>query len=241
MSTVPTIPHRKLSDSLYGTGLSVFIATSDYTGLSWSDSKPSEVRESMEMNSVLDARRVADLARGSRSLLNLSSALDKDLTKKTLIKRLTRFQSGHGPKLVYIGGHATLDGQDFTFLPVDCVNGTNNSSQGIKSNELGRLLVDLASPLPVNMTLITDFCYAFNFLFLPYTIRRNSDGNYFWDDSAEFSGRTWNPEHKIVHFTGGAKGASTTSFKSTGSLFTREFYNAGTGTDLSLSQRMDTI
>ncbi|KAG8773976.1 hypothetical protein FRC12_002203, partial [Ceratobasidium sp. 428] len=126
-------------------------------------------------------------------------------------------------------------------LPVDCVNGTNNSSQGIKSNELGRLLVDLASPLPVNMTLITDFCYAFNFLFLPYTIRRNSDGNYFWDDSAEFSGRTWNPEHKIVHFTGGAKGASTTSFKSTGSLFTREFYNAGTGTDLSLSQRMDTI
>ncbi|KAG8778386.1 hypothetical protein FRC12_024998, partial [Ceratobasidium sp. 428] len=126
-------------------------------------------------------------------------------------------------------------------LPVDCVNGADNSSQGIKSNDLSRLLVNLTSPLPVNLTLITDFCYAFNFLSLPYTLRRNSDGSYFWDDSAEYSGRAWNPEHKILHFTGGAKGAATTSFKSTGSLFTREFYNAGVGMDLPLSQRMDTI
>ncbi|KAG8723456.1 hypothetical protein FRC09_003262 [Ceratobasidium sp. 395] len=240
-SAIPTIPRRKLSDSLYEAGLSVFIAKSDYKGLSWGDNKPLEVRESMEMNSVLDARRIADLARGSCSRLNFHSALDGDLTKKTLTKRLTRFRSGHEPKFIYISGHATSDGQDFTFLPIDCVNDAGNSSQGIKSNELGRLLVDLASPLPVNMTLVTDFCYAFNFLSLPYVLRRNSDGSYFWDDSAEFSSHAWSPEHKILHFTSGATGASTTIFEGTGSLFTREFYNAGVDTDLSLSQRMDTI
>ncbi|KAG9124919.1 hypothetical protein FRC07_009730 [Ceratobasidium sp. 392] len=202
----------------------------------------------MLMDSKLDIRRMLDLARTKfhfTSDKNIIHVLNKHLTNKTLIKKLQALGSAPGSKFVYVGGHATWDGQEFTYLPVDYAKGGNSDDmtpQGITSKELGRLLADGSAPR-INMILVTDFCYAFNFLFLPYVLRK-SNGSYFWEESQEFVSCTRKPEHIILHFTGGDKGCTTNSFVNIGSLFAREFYNAEgeaakADRPLSLSERME--
>ncbi|KAG9123188.1 hypothetical protein FRC07_000127, partial [Ceratobasidium sp. 392] len=218
------------------------------------------------MDSKWDIRRMLNLAQTQfhfASEANISHLLNKNLTMDSLNKKLTHFRSQYGPKFAY--GNMIPDSLRrseqptllFTqqlavmqfrmmvnissvYLPTDYAEGASTDNlfpRGIKSNELGRLLLDPASPDPTRMILVTDICYASNFLSLPYALRRSGD-TFYWHELKEANSRGQEAEHRILHFTGGAPSTATYSFKKAGSLFVREFYNVGVGEAVSLSDRI---
>ncbi|KAG9083121.1 hypothetical protein FRC06_004692 [Ceratobasidium sp. 370] len=226
-----------------------FIGTSDYrnsAGSSQDDGlKP--------MDSIEDIRRIYDLIQSFPIVPKESfrCALNDRFTRSNLVNRLTELRRLLGPRFYYLGGHADWCGErrefDYLFGHNAKSGNVNHAAQRISATELGALLVDPTSPIPVQMILITDFCNSFNFLRLPWVLQGTADGKFFWERSEDYVPGVWNDDHKILQFASGEKGAITYSFGSCGSIFTREFYNAehtGEGSakaPVSLSKRMSLI
>ncbi|KAG9079105.1 hypothetical protein FRC06_007951, partial [Ceratobasidium sp. 370] len=188
-----------LSSTLYGRALVAFMGTSDYRNSAASSQddglKPMKSREDIE--------RVSDLIQSFPIVPKESfrCALNKQFTKSNLVNHLTELRQLFGPRFYYLGGHADWCGErrEFDYLfGHNAKNGNvNHAAQRISATELGALLVDLTSPIPVQMILITDFCNSFNFLRLPWILQRAADGKFFWEKSEDYVPGAWNDDHKI--------------------------------------------
>jgi hypothetical protein len=222
------------------------MATSDYQ----SAVESPQDDELKPMTSERDIQRMHGLI---RSFLMVSKgsfrhALNKQFTKSKLTNELTELRRLSSPRFYYLGGHAEWREEqgdfDYIFGHDAKTGNVSNPARRLSSKELSELLIDPASPIPIQMILITDFCSSFNFLRLPWTLQRAADGKFFWEQSSGYVPGTWNDDHKILQFASGERGAATYSFESCGSIFNREFYNAehtGENSGVSLSRRMELI
>ncbi|QRV99142.1 hypothetical protein RhiJN_27161 [Ceratobasidium sp. AG-Ba] len=235
------LPVRKAS----GTGLfGGFVGLSPLIVIITTDYRLFPDTEIKTLDAAKDTERLNGLIQTipfvSREVLH--TACHRRFTKARAVKMLDSVRPSPLPKLVYLGGHAnlSLDGESFEYIPDDYTK--SDPSRIISSTQLREMLVDSNGSHPTKMILITDFCYSFNFLRLPWTLWKRG-GEYFWEKSEESTSGTWNEENKILHFAAGSKGASTYTFDSAGSLFLREFCNAEHvgGVGKSLSNRMSTI
>ncbi|KAG8679590.1 hypothetical protein FRC08_016881, partial [Ceratobasidium sp. 394] len=212
----------RLSNSLYGHSLATFVGTSDYRHSAGS----SQDNSLKPMNSSEDIARMFDLIQSFPGVPehNLRYALNQEFTKSNVVKYLTELRPLPGPRLYYLGGHAEWCGErgEFDYLFNHDIKNSkvNDPPQSISSTELSGLLVDQASPIPIQMILITDFCHSFNLLRLPWALRRTTDGTYLWEKSEHYVPGARANGHRILQFASGEKGAATYSFKH-GSIFTR--------------------
>ncbi|KAG8679516.1 hypothetical protein FRC08_016936, partial [Ceratobasidium sp. 394] len=212
----------RLSNSLYGHSPAAFVGTSDYRN----SVGPSQDNGIKPMNSREDIDRMFDLIRSFPGVPehNLRYALNQEFTKSNVVNYLTALRRLPGPRLYYLGGHADWceERGEFDYLFSHDIKNSkvNDPPQSISSTELSGLLVDPASPIPIQMILITDFCYSFNLLRLPWALRRTTDGKYLWEKSEHYVPGARANGHRILQFASGEKGAVTYSFKR-GSIFTR--------------------
>lgn len=106
------------------------------------------------------------------------------------------------------------------------------------------LLLTQDIPGPSTLLLVTEFCFADNFLGLPYVLCLEPHKEPIWSDSDEHAPTvgesTWNHGRKILHFAGATAMKQTFSTKF-GGRFTRAFCKVSPNESLSLASRVRQI
>ncbi|KAG8745062.1 hypothetical protein FRC10_008914 [Ceratobasidium sp. 414] len=127
-------------------------ATSDYRN----SLKSPEDDELKPMTSEQDIRRIYDLIQSFPVVLkgNFRHALNERFSKSKLIKDLTELRRLSGPRFYYRMWAVTLSGaknEENLFGHDAKRSSISDPSRRLSSNELSGLLVDPASPIPIQM------------------------------------------------------------------------------------------
>lgn len=244
-----TLPsNMPLGGSLYGKSslarlINVFVVCCDYAGLYW---MPATRERPMLIYSEKDLESVQSWIKQfeSGSNVNWNVLLNKEVTGKNLVTLLDQVGSSIGCSVVYLSGHAMSIGRSFMFLPANCVeNNEISSERGILAGVMRTLLLPKVIAGPSILLLVTDFCFADNFLGLPYVLSLEPNKPPVWSDSGGVSTlgvAIRDGDRRILHFAGAAEMKPTYGTK-VGGCFTKAFCSVSPNESISLADRVRRI